>query len=119
MTDKTPSSLADDAAEAVGALSRRTQDSEGGQGWQQPEEACATVGALVTMAMRLPEVFDQICAFIEHLEFRAHLRSNRDTLESDLLDTYAGLVEAKEAAERLHAALSLAQSGLRPLAYKS
>ncbi|BCK74056.1 hypothetical protein Srufu_080090 (plasmid) [Streptomyces libani subsp. rufus] len=118
MADNTPAQHADTAAEAVRALNYTTLAWEAGEGWQHPGDAYSTVGGVSTMAMRLPQALDQISVLIQRLESERHLRSDRGTLDSDLAEVYAGLGEAKAAADALHQALNRAHSGLAGLAYE-
>jgi hypothetical protein len=116
MTAKTPAQLADDAAEAIRAINHRTMSS--GDDWQYPGDAYSVVGNLSQVAMMLPQALDQIGALVERLDQAGNLRSDKDTLATDLDSTYGGLADAHDAARKLYDALNRAHSGLSPIAYK-
>ncbi|MFF3720565.1 hypothetical protein [Streptomyces prasinus] len=119
MTDKTPAQLADDAYEALRALNHATIGwNRGHEDWQFPGDAYSVVGNLSQTAMVLPQALEQIEALVKHLESGENLRSDRNTLDTDLAATYEGLAEAKAAAQTLFEALNRAHSGLSPIAYK-
>ncbi|WP_331724051.1 hypothetical protein [Streptomyces erythrochromogenes] len=112
MTDKTPVSVTDTAAEAIRDLNHLTPD------LQYPGDAYSTVANLSALAMRLPQALEQIAAFVKGLEEQGRLRSDKDTLDEDLAATYAGLNVAAAAAQTLYGALDQAHQGLGPVAYK-
>ncbi len=119
MTDRTPARLADDAYEALRALNHATlAPARGDEDWAFPGDAYSVVGNLSQAAMVLPQALEQTEALVKHLEASGNLRSDRDMLDSDLAATYAGLAEAKAAAQTLFEALNRAHSGLSPIAYK-
>ena len=119
MADHTPPpQIAQAAADALRALNQATLPWQRTEDWRDPSDAHSTVGGLSTTALRLPQAIDQIGVLIQRLESEGHLRSDRGTLDSDLAEVYAGLGEAKVAAERLHQALNRAHSALASLAYE-
>jgi hypothetical protein len=110
---KTPQQIADDIAEGVRSLNYATPGD-----LQHPGDAYSTIGNLSIAAMRLPQALQQIQQFIERLENEGHLKSDKDTLDSDLAATHAGLGAAVGAATALYEALNRAQSGLGTIAYR-
>lgn len=116
MTDKTPASLADAAANAVRALNHATLGRQAD--WEYPGDAYSVVANLSAMSMGLPQAIDQIRGLIDHLDTQGNLHSDKNTLATDLALTYRGLDQAKAAAEALYAALNRAHSGLGPIAYQ-
>jgi hypothetical protein len=117
VTAKTPAQLADEATEAIRAINHLTLGSPRDD-WQYPGDAYSVVGNLAQAAMMLPQALDQIGALVEQLDTGGNLRSDKDTLDADLQDTYGGLADAHDAAKRLYEALNRAHSGLSPIAYK-
>jgi hypothetical protein len=115
--DRTPAQIADSAGEEIRALAHRTLSSES-DGWQYPGDAYSVVANLAYLASGLPQSLAQIRALLERLEGRGSLRSDKDTLGSDLHETYSGLEDARAAAEALYTALNRAHSGLGPIAYQ-
>ncbi|MGY3685120.1 hypothetical protein [Streptomyces sp. TE33382] len=119
MTEKTPARLADDAYEALRALNHATlAPTRGDEDWEFPGDAYSVVGNLSQAAMVLPQALEQTEALVKHLEASGNLRSDRNTLDTDLAATYEGLAEAKAAAQTLFEALNRVHSGLSPIAYK-
>ncbi|WP_225102685.1 hypothetical protein [Streptomyces sp. CoH27] len=116
MTDKAPAQLADDAAEAIRALNHRTRSPQAD--WEYPGDAYDVVGNLSTLAMRLPQLLEQIANHIKALEDADHLKSDKHQLDADLVATYDGLTIAAGAAETLRGALDRAHGGLSSIAYK-
>lgn len=118
MPDKTPAELASQAADAVRAINHLTLSPNPSDNWTYPSHAYSLVGGLSQMAMMLPQALDQIGAFIEVMDTAGNLRSDKDTLDTDLQATYGGLADAHDAAKGLYEALERAHSGLSPIAYK-
>ncbi|MER7050487.1 hypothetical protein ABT391_37315 [Streptomyces jumonjinensis] len=118
MTAKPPAKLADDAYEALRALNHATLSTKGAADWEFPGDAYSVVGNLSQAAMVLPQALEQTEALVKHLEASGNLRSDRNTLDTDLAATYHGLAEAQAAAQTLFEALNRAHSGLSPIAYK-
>lgn len=116
MTAKTPAQLADDAGEAVRAINHLTLSPR--DGWWYPGDAYSVIGNLAHMAGMLPQAITQTRSLIARLDAEGRLRSDKDTLDTDLAAAYAGLEVAAAAAQTLHQALSRAQSGMSPIAYK-
>lgn len=116
MTAKTPAQLADEAAEAVRAINHLTRSR--GDDWQYPGDVYSLVGNLAQMAMMLPQALEQASRLIADLNEGGHLRSDKDQLEHDLGETFYGLDDARNAAQKLYGSLNRAHSGLSPIAYK-
>jgi hypothetical protein len=115
--DRTPAEIADTAAEALRTLNHRTRTE--GDDWQYPGDAYSVVGNLTYLAGGLPQAISQIRALMQRLENSGNLRSDKDAIGSDLHETYAGLDDAKAAAEQMYAALNRAHAGLGPIAYEA
>lgn len=115
--DRTPAQISDEAAEAVRALNHRTRVES--DDWQYPGDAYSTVSNLAYLAGGLPQALTQIRALMQRLESSGNLRSDKDSIGSDLHETYAGLDDAKAAAEQLYTALNRAHAGLGPIAYEA
>ena len=116
MPDKTPAQLADDAYEAVRALNHATLSER--DGWRYLGDAYSTVANLSALAGGLPQALDQIGALVERLALAGNLRSDKDTLDTDLENTYGGLAVAHDAARQLYEALDRAHQALGPIAYQ-
>jgi hypothetical protein len=116
VSDKTPAQLADQAAEAVRAINHLTRSP--GDDWQYPGDVYSLVGNLTQMAMMLPQALEQASRLIADLNEEGHLRSDKDQLEHDLGETFYGLDDARNAANKLYGSLNRAHSGLSPIAYK-
>lgn len=116
MYDQTPTAQSSAADEAVRGLNHATLSPR--DGWLHPGDAYSVVGNLAHMAMMLPQALHQIGALIEQLDTAGNLRSDKNTLASDLEDTYGGLADAHDAANKLYEALNRAHSGLSPIAYQ-
>jgi hypothetical protein len=116
MPVNTPAQLADQAAEAVRSINHLTMSSR--DDWQYPGDAYSVVGNLAHMVAMLPQALDQIGALIEQLDTGGNLRSDKDTLDADLENTYGGLADAHDAAKKLYEALNRTHSALSPIAYK-
>ena len=74
MTDKTPTQLADEAAEAIRAINHLTQGSPRDD-WQYPGDVYSLVANLSQMAMMLPQALDQASRFITDLNERGTRQS--------------------------------------------
>ena len=118
MTDLTPAQNASNAADSVRAINHLTLSPAPSDDWTYPSHAYSVVGGLAQMAMMLPQALDQIGAFIEVMDTAGNLRSDKDTLTGDLENTYGGLADAHDAAQKLYEALNRAHSGLSPIAYQ-
>ena len=118
MPDKTPTQLAAAASEAVQQLNHATLSPHPSDDWTYPSHAYSVVGGLAHMAMMLPQALDQIGALIEVMDTGGNLRSDKNTLDTDLQDTYGGLADAHDAAKKLYEALNRVHSGLSPIAYQ-
>lgn len=116
MPQQTPAQHADAAAEHIRALNHATQSPQAD--WEYPGDAYSVVANLSQLAMRLPQAVQQIRQHIETLNAEGHLRSDKDTLDTDVAATLGGLDDAQAAAEQLYAALDRAHQGLGPIAYK-
>jgi hypothetical protein len=116
VSDKTPAQLADDAAEAVRAINHRTMSP--GEDWQYPGDIYSLVANLSQMAMMLPQALEQASRMLADLNEGGHLRSDKDQLEHDLGETFYGLDDARNAAQKLYGSLNRAHQGLGPIAYK-
>lgn len=116
MTAQTPAQLADQAAEAVRAINHLTMSPR--DDWQYPSDVYSLVGDLSRMAMMLPQALEQASRLIADLNEGGHLRSDKDQLEHDLGETFYGLDDARNAANKLYGALNRAHSGLSPIAYQ-
>lgn len=117
MTDKTPAKLANEAAEAIRAINHLTQGSPR-DNWEYPGDVYSLVGNLSQMAMMLPQALEQASHLIEGLFEGGHLSSDKNTLDQDLVDVFRGLDDARNAAQRLHDALTRAHNGLGRIGYK-
>lgn len=84
---------------------------------QHADTAAEHIRAL-NHATQSPQAVQQIRQHIETLNAEGHLRSDKDTLDTDLAATLGGLDDAQAAAEQLYAALDRAHQGLGPIAYK-
>jgi hypothetical protein len=115
--DRTPADLSNEAAEAVRQLNHRTRAES--DDWQYPGDTYSTVANLTYLAGGLPQALSQIRALMQRLESSGNLRSDKDTIGSDLHETYAGLDDAKAAAEQLYTALNRAHAGLGPISYEA
>lgn len=115
--DRTPATIADSAGEEIRALAHRTLPSES-DGWQYPGDAYSVVANLAYLTGSLPQVLTQVRALVERLEGQGNLRSDKDSLGSDLHVTYSGLDDARAAAEALYTALNRSHAGLGPIAYQ-
>lgn len=113
--DRTPADLSNEAAETVRALNHRTRAES--DDWQYPGDAYSVVGNLTYLAGGLPQALAQISALVQRLESSGNLRSDKTSVAADLHETYAGLSDAKAAAEQLYTALNRAHAGLGPIAY--
>lgn len=116
MPELTPANNADAAAEAVRAINHLTRSQH--DGWQYPGDVYSLVGNLAQMAMMLPQALEQASRLIADLNEAGHLRSDKDTLEHDLGETFYGLDDARNAAQKLYGSLNRAHSGLSPIAYR-
>lgn len=116
MTAKTPAQLTDQAAETVRQLNHATRSP--GDDWQYPGDAYSVTGNLAHMTGMLPQAIAQTRSLIARLDAEGRLRSDKDTLDADLAAAYAGLEVAAAAAQTLYQALSRAQNGLSPIAYR-
>src|SRR5213595_28204 len=103
MTDTTPAKHADNAYEAVRALNHATLGNRrGDEDWQYPGDAYSVVGNLSQMAMVLPQALEQVQALVKTLDDGDFLRSDKDSLDTDLAATNEGLDDAKKAAQDLY-----------------
>ncbi|MGV9226438.1 hypothetical protein ACWDPF_27640 [Streptomyces albogriseolus] len=114
--DRSPADISNDAAEAIRQLNHRTRTEH--DDWQYPGDAYSTVANLAYLAGGLPQALAQIRALMQRLESSGNLRSDKDTVGTDLSETFAGLDDARAAAEQLYAALNRAHAGLGSLAYE-
>lgn len=57
--------IADDASEAIRALNHATLPADGCPGLQYPSDAYVLLGALAQLAQRLPQLLEQISAFLQ------------------------------------------------------
>ena len=113
---RTPAQLADEAADAIRALNHATLSAR--DGWQYLGDAYSTVAGLARTVGMIPQALDQIGALIEQLDIGGKLRSDKDTLGTDLDNTYGGLADANDAAKKLYEALDRAHQALGSVAYK-
>lgn len=92
---RTPAQLADDAAEAVRALSHATL-TQSAAGWEYPGDAYSTVGNLTILADRLSQALGQLESFVGAHEDGGRLRSDHgpDDLAQRLLDFHGAMSEA-------------------------
>lgn len=111
----TPAQLTDIAAEAIRALNHGTASTTRSDGWEYPSDAHDVIGGLSRAAGRLPQALDQIGALLEALADQTV--SDRATLDTDLVSTYAALADAHDAADALYEALNRAWSATSHLAY--
>lgn len=110
---RTPAQLADDAAEAVRALSHATL-TRPNPGWEFPDEAYSTLGNLELLAVRLPQALGQVESLIGALEDASTLRSDHgpDDLAQRLVDFHGAVGSAIQHAMSLRAALGSAHQAL-------
>lgn len=117
MTAKTPARMTTDAAESVRALNHATFG-PGRNGWRMPSDVYDVIGGLDQMAMMLPQAIGQIAALLTRLADDDHMRSDRGSLDRDLVESLAALEDAHDAAQQLNAALSRAHSATSHLAWE-
>lgn len=112
--------LADQAAEAIRALIHATLTPDDARGFTYPGDAYSTVGNLAILAQRLPQAFEQIQTFIDRLNTRGNLRSDKgpDDLPPRLDDLRATLTAAVNHAHGLADSLDMAHQALGPIAYQ-
>ena len=116
MIVKTPSQLADEAAQAVRAINHLTLSP--GDDWQYPGDVYSLVGNLSQLAMMLPQALEQASRLMTGLNESGHLRSDKDQLDQDLGEVFYGLDDARNAAQKLYGALNRAHNGLGPISYR-
>lgn len=114
--DRSPSQMAAESAASIRALNHRTRTAD--EDWQYPGDAYNVVGNLSELAMMLPQALDQITRLVNDLNETGRLRSDKDTLDSDLGEVFYGLDAARNAANQLYGALNRAHQGLGPLGYR-
>ncbi|MFI2347161.1 hypothetical protein ACH492_08900 [Streptomyces sp. NPDC019443] len=113
----TAAELSDAAAKAIRDLNHATRQTNGGL--EYPGDAYTTVANLSTVAMRLPQAFDQIRDFIDRLGTKGHLQSDNglDDLAQRLEDLRAAMATAGRCADALHTCLNQAHTALSPIGY--
>jgi len=117
MTAKTPTQLADDAAEAIRALNHVTMSPR--DGWKFPADAYSVIGNLRELAQRLPQLLQQTEVFLQDLADGDHIRSDRGGNGAAEVNAALDAIDrAREDALSMEAALDTAHSALSPLAYK-
>jgi len=118
MTDtQTAADLSDTAAEAIRGLNHATHPGNGAPGLTYPGDAYTTVANLKDLAGRLPQSFEQLLAFLDQLNAQGALRSDRNDLDAELLQTSTALIDATAAALALRGALDRAHSALGAVGY--
>lgn len=107
MTARTPARIADAAAEEVRALNHALYADIA-----DPSDAYTIVGNLSHLASMLPQALNMIRQAVEKLERGGQLRSDQDTLATDLDRAYEGLEQAAADAQTLYGSLSRAHAAL-------
>jgi len=116
MSELTPAKNADVAAEAIRAINHLTMCPR--DSWEYPGDVYSTIGNLAQMAMMLPQALEQAARLMTDLNEAGNLRSDKDSLDTDLGEVLYGLDAARIAANQLYGALNRAHGGLSPIAYK-
>lgn len=117
MPAKTPAAHASTAAEAIRSLNHATL-SPARNGWTYPGDAYSVIGNLDHAASMLPQAIDQVRALLSSLSAVGRLRSDRGTLDRDIVEALASLEDARYAAQTLNEALSRAHSATSHLAWE-
>lgn len=107
MSAQTPAGLADAAAENVRALNHALY-----AGLPTPGDAFSLVGHLARLASMLPQALDMTRQAVEKLDRGGELRSDRDTLATDLDLVHEGLQLAVGDAQALYKSIGWAHGGL-------
>lgn len=104
---RTPAQAASAAAEEIRALNHIMYN-----GFKEPADAYATVGALSRLVSMLPQAVKMIGNAVGALETRGGLRSDTDTLPDDLAGTYDALRLAVAESNALYRQLDFAHQAL-------
>lgn len=115
---RTPTQLADDAAEAIRALNHATLSAR--DGWTYPGDAYSTVANLADMARKLPQAPGQLEGFVGAMEDAGRLQSDTgpDDLPGRLLDFHRAMAGAITQSRALGQALDRAHQALGPVGYR-
>lgn len=118
MTDtKTPADHASDAAEAIRALNHATL-SVPGLDWEYPSNAYSVIGGLERATGYLPQALDQIGRLLFALAASNSMGSTTGSAQERYNEADAALIDAREAAAQLNAALQRAHNATSPLTYE-
>ena len=113
MTGPTPGALADAAAEAIRALNHATI---GGGGLVHPADAYDVLGALATLAARLPQALGQVQDFLDDATEHGRIAVVDGEHAGDPIAAVTTcahhLDHAAAAAHRLHEALDAARAAI-------
>lgn len=114
---KTPSQLADQAAEAVRSLNHATLSKR--PGWEYPSDAYDVVGNLARLAMVLPQALQQTGRFFDDLANTRHMGVDADgtSVVEMQVDLGAALTAAVGSAQVLYLQLSRAHAVLSHATY--
>lgn len=114
---KTPSQLADQAAEAVRSLNHATLSKR--PGWEYPSDAYDVVGGLARVAMMLPQALQQAGRFVDDIANNGHMGvdAGGPDVAAMQTDLAVELTNAVNSAQVLYLQLSRAHAVLSHATY--
>ncbi|MEV7481504.1 hypothetical protein [Streptomyces halstedii] len=105
------------AADAIRAFNHATLPTRSGPGIAYPGTVYNTVGAMATLAHRLPQALDHIALALADLHKAGHLTADHGTPTQHTTTAVASLREAEHLAGALTEALERAHAATGPLGY--
>ncbi|MEV7481893.1 hypothetical protein [Streptomyces halstedii] len=105
------------AADALRTFNHATLPTRSGPGIAYPGTVYNTIGAMATLAHRLPQALDHIALALADLHKAGHLTADHGTPTQHTTNAMAALREAEHLAGALTEALERAHNSAGPLGY--